>query len=224
MEISEDINGTYLYYAVSDKGMTLRDFVKPKHDIRGSLHNLLHRNYPIDIILQLIEAYEFMTKNNMLVGQPNINPDCIWIERGMSGEIKAYVLNTLETDILDKYRINNDNDQYWSSDYIREYNDVNYYNMERKHIPKLTRCDSLLSSTDIVYSLALLLYFIIERQDPYPEGRINPIERPYFTQRSNVKYKKYIMYATEPNKINRPLLNEWKKMIQYKDKEPCLIM
>ena len=214
IEVSCDSNATYLHYSVSVKGMTLREFVKPKQPIRNTLFNSLHRNHPIDIILQLIDAYDFMTNHNMLVGQPNINPDCIWIERNASGEVKASVMNTLETEIHDKYRIVDDNQQYWSSDYISEYHNVNYYNQDFNHKPIFTRCDTKLSSNHIVYSLGLILYFIVEHHNPYPEGRVNPTERPYFTAHCSTKYKTYITLATEPNPKKRTKLMEWKCLLQ----------
>lgn len=219
IEVSYDSNATYLHYSVSVKGMTLRDFIKPKQRI--TLLNTLYRNDPIHIILQLIDAFDFMTRNNMLVGQPIINPDCIWIERDTSGEIKAFVMNTLNR--YSRPFMDDHNQQYWSSDYVNEYHNVNYYNKEK---PMLTRCDTNLSSNHIVYSLGLLLYFIVVHNDPYPEGRVNPTDRPYFTTNFNTKYKTYIILATEPNIVTRISLMEWKSLLEKNGAKKgwCFIM
>lgn len=218
IEVSYDSNATYLHYLVSDRGMTLREFIgyinRPNRKVRRTVFNSFHHNYQVDIILQLIDAYDFMMTNNMLVGQPNINPDCIWIERNLSGEIKVYVMDVLETIIHDRYRITDDNQQYWSSEYINEYHNINYYNIDYQYKPILTRCDTRLPCKNIVYSLALILYFIVEHKDPYPEGRVIPVDRPYFSADCNAKYKTYIMFATEPNIIKRPSLNEWKRILK----------
>lgn len=220
IETSSDTEFTYLHYAVSNNGMTLREFTQQA----GIRKTILHRIHPIDIMLQLIDAYAFMIKNNMLEGQSNINPDCIWIERE-GGGIKAYVMDVLETQIPDKYRIIDDTVfQYWSTDYIHEYQNIHYYNIDRTKIPKLTRSDTRLSSNHIVNSLGLLLYFIVDRRDPYPDGRVNPNERPFFRTNFNLKYKKYIILATDPNTINRPSLNEWKFIIQKSDNYKCTIL
>jgi len=222
IEVSYDSNAIYLHYLVSDRGMTLRDFIG--YSNRKPVFHSFHHNYQVDIILQLIDAYDFMMTNNMLVGQPNINPDSIWIERSMSGEIKAYVMDVLETIVHDKYRITDDNKQYWSSEYIHEYHNINYYNIDYKYTPILTRCDTKLSSNSIVYSLALILYFIVERKDPYPEGRVISTERPYFSSHCNEKYKTYIICATEPNVRKRPSLIEWKNILQKHNAAHCCLI
>ena len=64
---------------------------------------------PLDIMMQLIEACEFMLSKNMLVGQSSIDPDFIWIEYDESQKLHVRILNTIEassTDILDSIHKN----------------------------------------------------------------------------------------------------------------------
>jgi len=227
-DISFDGHSTYLHYHVTEDGMTLRDFINfiydPRKKLRATIFNTLHRIRPVDIMLQLIDAYEFMLAKNMMVGQSNVNPDCIWIDRNSSGEVKVCVLDTLETIIDDKYRVIDENKQYWSSEYIGEYNNVMFYNTENTRKPMLTRCDTKPTPISIVYSLGLILYFIVEHHDPFPDGRLHADDRPFFRQHMIERYKKYVFSATESDIRKRPTLKEWKDIIKVSDDKTCFVM
>ena len=227
-DISFDGHNSYLHYHVSDDGMTLREFIdfiyNPRKKLRATIFNTLHRVRPIDIILQLVDAYEFMLEKNMLVGQSNVNPDCIWVDRTVSGDITVFVLDTLETVIDNKYRIVDDNNQYWSAEYISEYSNLMFYNSDSIRKPTLTRCDTKPTPISIVYSLGLILYFIVEHHDPYPDGRLHSNERPLFRAQLNERYKKCVSLATEPDIRKRPTMREWKDMIQVSDNKTCFVM
>jgi hypothetical protein len=221
-------NATYLHYLVSEDGMTLRDFIhfiySPRKKLRATIFNTLHRIRPIDIMLQLIDTYEFMLANDRMVGQSNVNPDCIWIERNSSGEVKVYVMDTLETIIDHKYRVvDNNNKQYWSSEYIHEYNNLILYDSDIIRKPSLTRFDTKPTPISIVYSLGLVLYFIVQHHDPYPDGRLHSDERPFFHSHFNERYIKYVHSATEPDRRKRPTLRDWKDSLLKPDSK-CLVM
>ena len=215
-------NETYLHYSVSGDGMTLRDFINcPRNKLRATIFNTLHRFRPIDIILQLIDTYEFMLANDRMVGQSNVNPDSIWIDRNSSsGEVKVYVMDTLETTIDHRYRIVDHNKQYWSTEYIREYTSIHYYNTDLTRKPTLTRFDTKPTPISIVYSLGLILYFIVYHCDPYPDGRIHAEDRPLLTTHLN---DRYIHSATEPDRRKRPTLREWKDSL-LKPEHKCSVM
>jgi hypothetical protein len=227
VDISFDGESTSLHYLVSEDGITLREFINfiysPRNKLRATLFNTLHRVRPIDIILQLIDAYEFMLANDMMVGQSNVNPDCIWIDRTITGELKVYVLNTLETTIDHKYRTIDCNRQYWSSEYIREYNNMILYDSDSIRKPALTRIDTKPTPISLVYSLGLVLYFIIEHRDPYPDGRLYPDERPLFHSHFNERYVKHVKSATEYDPRKRPTLKEWRHSL-LEPESKCTIM
>lgn len=225
VNISYDGNCSYLHYSVTGDGMTLREFIyfihNPRKKMRATIFDTIHRIHPIDIMLQLIDAYEFMLKNNLMMGQSNVNPDCIWIERSSSGTIHPYVMDTLETVIDNRYRTIDDNRRYWSSEYISEYNHLMCYS-DGSRKPNLTRRDTKPTPISIVYSLGLVLYFIVEHHDPYHEIRIHADERPNFKVNCNERYRRLIYSATEPDIKKRPTLKEWKEMLQTPEKR-CVI-
>jgi hypothetical protein len=228
ISFDEVANETYLHYMVSEDGMTLRDFINfiysPRKKLRATIFNTLHRIRPIDIMSQLIDTYEFMLANDRMVGQSNVNPDSIWIDRtGSSGEVTIYVMDTLETIIDHKYRIVDHNKQYWSSEYMREYTSILFYNTELTRKPSLTRFDTKPTPISIVYSLGLVLYFIVYHHDPYPDGRIHVEDRPFFHTHLSDRYIKYIHSATEPDRRKRPTLREWKDSL-LKPENKCFVM
>ena len=136
-------------------------------------------------------------------------------------KLRATIFNTV---IDNKYRIVDDNKQYWSAEYISEYSNLMFYNSDSIRKPTLTRCDTKPTPISIVYSLGLILYFIVEHHDPYPDGRLHSNERPFFRTQLNERYKKYICLATEPDIRKRPTMREWKDTIQLSDNKTCFVM
>ena len=214
------------YNNINDSGMTLNNFIHlvntSKMNIRKTIYNALHRIQPIAVILQLIEIYEFMLSSNMLIGKSNVNPDNIWVEREHNGKLKISVLYTAESIIDNKFR-NNSGRKYWSAETMNEYNNITYYNDGSTTKPMLTRNDTRPSPISLVYSLGLILYFMVEGHDAFEEHRIDVYETPHLSRRVNPFIARLIYSATTPDYKLRPSLAEWKQQIMYK-KSACVII
>jgi hypothetical protein len=213
----------YLHYTVCTSGMTLRDFIEQVNssrvNVRTTVYNALHRVKPIAMILELIQIYEFMISKKMLIGQSNINPDNIWVEREDNGHLKIYVLYTLESNIECQFRTNTCK-KYLPSEIIKEH--MNLLDNERTK-PKLTRIDTRATPINVVYSLGLVLYFIASGHDAFDRYRLDPFEKPFIGQGMNALVSKLIKSATEPDYTHRPSLSEWKEMMTEK-KHSCIMM
>jgi hypothetical protein len=214
----------YLHYTVCLSGMTLREFIAQVNtsrvNVRTTVYNALHRVKPIAIILELIQIYEFMIANNMLVGQSNINPDNIWVEREPNGHLKVFVLYTMETSIECQFRTNTCK-KYLPSETIKEHHSILNNEFTK---PKFTRADTRATPISIVYSLGLVLYFIAAGHDAFDRYRLDPFEKPFVGDSMNALVSKLIMSATEPDYTNRPSLTEWKLKMMETKKSACIIM
>ena len=214
----------YLHYTVCVSGMTLRDFIahvnSSKTNVRTTVYNAVHRVKPVAMILELIQIYEFMISKNMLVGQSNINPDNIWVEREHNGHLKIFVLYTLESHIECAFRTNGCR-EYLPSEIISEHINI-LYNDDVK--PKLTRIDSRITPINVTYSLGLILYFIVRGYDAFDRGRFDPGEKPFIGSDMNAFVAKLIVSATEPDYVNRPSLSEWKKQMTERKSPTCIMM
>ena len=76
----------------------------------------------------------------------------------------------------------------------------------------LKRYDTRPSTLSTVYSLGLIMYFIITATDPYVGSRIHVDERPNLTKMSPL-YNKIIWIATHPDPKDRPTLKEFRVMV-----------
>ena len=223
----DDDSQLFLHYNVNDTGFTLRKYINlintSKSNIRKPVYNAMHRIQPTVVMLQLIEIYEFMISSNMLIGKSNVNPDNIWIEREHNGNLKISVLYTAESIIDTKFR-NNSGRKYWSSETMNEYNNITYYNSgSSRTTPVLTRNDTKPSPISIVYSLGLILYFIVECHDAFEEHRTDVYETPHLSARVNPVIARLIASATDSDYRSRPSLAEWKHQIIRK-KSTCVII
>jgi hypothetical protein len=214
----------YLHYTVCTSGMTLRDFIEQvnssKVNVRTTVYNALHRVKLIAMILELIQIYEFMISKNMLIGQSNINPENIWVEREKNGHLKIYVLYTLETHIECQFRTNTCK-KYLPSEIIKEHMSLLDNELMK---PKLTRIDTRVTSINVVYSLGLVLYFIASGHDAFDRYRLDPFEKPFIRHGINALVSKLIMSATEPDYKHRPSLSEWKENMMVRKSPACIMM
>jgi hypothetical protein len=204
--------------------MTLREFIdhvnSSKVNVRTTVYNALHRVKPIAIILELIQIYEFMLSKNMLIGQSSINPDNIWIEREQNGQLKIFVLYTLESHIECHFRTNTCK-KYLPSEIIKEHMSILDNELTK---PKLTRIDTRVTPINIVYSLGLVLYFIVSGKDAFDRYRFDPYEKPFMGQGINAVVSKLIVSATDPDYKNRPSLSEWKTQMTERKSQICYVM
>ena len=208
----------YLHYTVCVSGMTLRDFIQHVNSSKVNvICDALHQVKPIAIMLELIRIYEFMLYNNMLIGQSNINPDNIWIEREQNGHLKIFVLYTLESHVQCQFRTNTCK-EYLPSEIINEHMNILY------NESKLTRIDTRVTSINIVYSLGLVLYFIVRGRDAFDRYRINPFEKPLMGHDMNALMSKLIISATDTDYKHRPSLSEWKKQMIDRTNVTCIML
>ena len=229
-KIERSDKATYLLYSVSKNGSTLRQLIETKSinpksnhpSIRNTIRNAFtHRLTPIDMIVHLIEACEFMLQNNMLLVQSNINPDCIWVEHDETGKQRIYMINQLDTITTNNYADADKCKNYWPPELLSRYNYVTYYcdknNLSRNAGNQkiiLNRNDTRPSTLSSVYSLGLVLHFIVYQKDPFPEQRIHEYDSPHFMQKN--KFNKYMLVAINPEMTDRLTLLEWKEFI-HKD-------
>jgi hypothetical protein len=221
---------SWLYYNVSPNGMTLRALIEKKTLRHNRLTSRLFHFIKIDpykIILQLIDAYEFMLDNNLLLGQSNINPDCIWIEHDeYDNHLKVYVINIIETIVVCEVSDTN----YWSPELFSKYKAVTFYQNEtdptikKYNTNKLIRYNTRPSTITTVYSLGLIMYFIVEHKDPFEGYRLYAHDKPYMFEIHEKKIKKCIMIALTSDVCNRPSLQEYRKYIIDANKSCCVIL
>jgi len=242
-------NTVYLHYSVFANGTTLRSWINSinsiKQGFRTTIRKTLHLSpmklkiNPLDIMMQLIEACEFMLSKNMLVGQSSIDPDFIWIEYDESQKLHVRILNTIEassTDILDSIHKNK---VYWSPEMISKYNHKMFYSDNEIQIPQCVmnyksarefkRYDTRPSTLSSVYSLGLILYYITMNEDPFVGHRVCADERPLRMYEINMNVSKLVWSATEQDIKMRPTLQEWKKQIvaaatNYNKKYSCVLL
>lgn len=249
--IKRGINQTTLLYKVNKNGMTLREFInvinKTHNTLRSTLRNTLRstlRNTnimqykrvikPLEIILQLISAYEHMLSNNMVLPSFSINPDYVWIQYDESGKQHVLVINAFENILIDKcdYCANSDKN-YWSPETLGKYRHTVYYdennqsNSEKINEFKINSKSKTKKSSSIVsreysrnstigsvYSLGLILYFMTFHKDPFDEHRLHEDDTPDFAGcNENNDLIKIIKFATITDVVERPTLLEFKEFI-----------
>jgi hypothetical protein len=201
-------------------GATLRQFIHRINDAkiqRSSFRRNVHIK-PLDLMLRLIDLYDDLLTKNKLLSQSFINPDLIWITN--DHQVKA--ISTLELSIVSEHS----ETLYWSPELVGKYNSMHFYNMSNlddEHNVKaiqikkqntLARYDTRPSTMSCVYSLALVLYFIVTNQDPYVGSRPNAYARPELTM-VNPLFSRLIWLATDPDIRQRPTLKDWRKLVEY---------
>jgi len=238
--IKRGINQTTLLYKVFKNGMTLREFINLKPS-RSTLRSTILTNSkrsmkPIEIILQLITAYEYMLSTNMVLPSFSINPDYIWIQYDESGKQHVLVINVFENILMDKcdYCINS-NKSYWSPETLGKYSHMMYYsdnssNSEKINEFKINLKSKIKKSSSViardysrnstfgsVYSIGLILYFMTLHKDPFDDHRLHEDDSPDFTDmiknNKNNDLIKIIKFATITDVVDRPTLVEFKEFI-----------
>ena len=210
-------NKVVLSYNVLANGSTLREFINKGKTTRLSVRKI-HVWSPTDIILQIISACEFMATNNLITHKTNFNPDKIWLQYNEHGKLCAFVIYAFEnvTDQNDLLYLDERSKNYWAPEILRKHNQTRfYYDREPpivKHESVLIRRNTLASTLQIVYSLGLILYFIVYKEDAFPELRIHEDDMPSF--RSINKYTDYIKVVVQPEAKDRMTLTDWSFMLQ----------
>ena len=218
----------YLVYHVTNNGKTLRSLIesihqpRPKSSLRKTLRQTFNRSLridPLDLLLKLIDTCENLLISNKLLSQAHINPDLIWIDYDNNHNIIVKWLDILECDTACEKRSET---IYWSPELLRKRNHLLYFNsrisdtaLDNTQIKKQTslkRYDTRPSTLSTVYSLGLIMYFIITAMDPYVGSRIHVDERPDLIKISPL-YNKIIWTATHPDPKDRPTLKEFREMV-----------
>jgi hypothetical protein len=201
-----------LVYIVPATGMTLREFVSRRRNNRRSFFatNLVKLN-PFDILLQLIDACEFMLANNMMPSQSCINPELIWIDVG-SSKLHARIIYTMCVNARD-------DKMYWAPELLSKYKHIEYYDISKQS--SLRRCDTRPSSISCVYSLGLILYFMSTGTDPFDceHSRVDAYARP-FVATLNPRIAEIVTLTTNEAK-ERPTIKELRESIDTM-KAKCL--
>ena len=225
----------WLAYKVTTKGTTLQKYIlsKPAHPdtgrltarISGFFHHKKRLN-PIQIMMQLIDGYEFLLNNHMLTGQSNINPEFIWVEQDDSGNMIAFVINTVESITMGEY--DSSNTAYWCPEMVSKYNHAAFYDTTpsiQSLASKLKRYDTRPSTISAVYSLGLILYFIVARHEPFEGTRVNVCDKPFMNFIHDERMKKYILTAIDSDVRERPTLQEFREFIDpKKSTTKCMIL
>ena len=208
----------YLKYQVCESGSTLRDFIT-KEKTRNARRTITFNTIrPVALILQLIEIYEFMILNDMLTGQPNVNPDNLWVDQDETGNLQIFVLYTMEHNIGNVYRANQGR-EYWPAEIAKEYNSL-FYNDDFN--PTLIWCNTRSTPINVTYSLGLVLYFIVTGYDAFDKYRLHPSEMPVIGPSISEYIKKLILSATDTNYKTRPSLSEWKAQMKRRSNR-CIL-
>jgi len=234
VSVIRDNKNMCLAYKVTSKGTTLRNYILDKssasHTGRltariSGLFRHKKRLSPIQIMMHLIDGYEFLLKNHMLTGQSNINPDSIWIEPDDNGNMIAFVINTVEFITMNEYDLNT---AYWSPEMLSKYNHVAFYDDTPASFQslssKMKRTDTRPSTISVVYSLGLVLYFIIVQRDPFEGTRVNVYDKPPLHFIHDERMKLNILKALDSDMRERPTLQQYREYLLDADISSCVIL
>jgi hypothetical protein len=213
----------YLVYHVTNRGKTLREFIKDvnkkpeRRSFRASFKKQDHaRMNPLDILLKLIDACEDLLNKNRLLSQSHINPDLIWIDYDVHNNISVRLLDIMDYDVA-KEDMNET--IYLSPELLGKRNHLMYMTNKdsletHPQVQKrssLNRYDTRPSTLSSVYSIGLVLYFVVNNADPYEGSRIHVDERPHLSGTPTL-YSKLIWIATNDMK-ERPTLKEFREIV-----------
>jgi len=214
----------YLVYHVTTRGKTLREFIADvnkqpeRKTFRTSFLRQQHiRMNPLDLLLKLIDAYEDLLQKNRLLSQSHINPDLIWIDYDANNNISVRLLDIMDYDVANE----DINESIYLSPellgkrnhlmYMKSSNSLETHPQVQKR-SSLNRYDTRPSTLSSVYSIGLVMYFIVNNADPYEGSRIDVNERPRLIDTSPL-YSKLIWIATNDNPKERPTLKEFREIV-----------
>ena len=220
----EDYN-LYLVYNVTNRGKTLRSFIESIHQPRqkSSFRYTFNKGLridPLDLLLKLIDTCENLLISNKLFSQAHINPDLIWIDSDNNNQnLIVKLLDILDCETAYEARSET---IYLSPELLRKRNNLlnlnsivsdNYLtNIQINKQMSLKRYDTRPSTLSTVYSLGLVLYYIVMAKDPYEVYRIHIDERPDLANVPSL-IAKIIWAATYTDPKDRPTLKEFRDII-----------
>ena len=217
----------YLVYQVTMRGKTLRRFIidASKKNERVSFRHSLGLREPIrinafELLMKLTDTCESLLFNNRLLSQSHINPDLIWVDYDANHILNVRLLDIMDCDLSDD-AINES--AYLSPELLGKRNHA----LHNAPIPRkvsLTRYDTRPSTLSSVYSIGLVLYFIVTGMDPYEGSRLNVHERPCLSGIPSI-YAKLIWIATDADQTERPTIKDFREIViqtRTPDKYSCI--
>jgi hypothetical protein len=219
----------YLVYKVTGRGKTLRNFIADlnKPHERISFRDSFRRTKvahitTIDLLLLIIDTYDELLSKNRLLSQTHINPDMIWVDYDIHNKINVRLLDILDYELVDD---NINESIYLSPELLGKRNHLLYNSSGTGPIKmSLNRYDTRPSTLSSVYSIGLVLYFMITNNDPYVGSRVDVYERPCLDNIPPL-YSKIIWVATNANQKERPTIKDFREMVlrmHVSDKYPCI--
>ena len=162
---------TILSYNVLTNGMTLCEYISNKRSDQNTSRftSLRHLSYisPIDIMLQIICACEFMISHGALSSQTYICPKTIWIE--FSDKPRVYIMDICEHKIDEKQDYLHTR-SYWAPEVLVSFNNKNFYDRDvsKSEITKMTstlkRYNTRPSTITITYTLINIVFYCLPRR------------------------------------------------------------
>jgi hypothetical protein len=201
----------YLVYKVTTQGKTLREFITEvnkqpiRTSFRSSIRKREHKLNPLELLLKLIDICEGLLVRNKLLSQSHINPDLLWVDFDKNNNIQIKLLDILDCDVANE---NIKETLYLSPELLGKRNHALYNKTDTKKI-SLNRYDTRPSTLSSVYSIGLVLYFIVSNADPYEGSRVDVNERPHLNE-IQPTYAKLIWIATNADPKERPTLSEYR--------------
>ena len=205
----------YFVYQVTSRGKTLRQFIADLNipPERTSFRNSFRKRQPVaittlDLLLLIIDTCENLLGSNRLLSQSHINPDMIWVDYDADDHRTVRLLDIMDYDLVDE---NINESTYLSPELLGKLRHL-LYNAPIQKKMSLNRYDTRPSTLSSVYSIGLILYFIVSNADPYEGSRVDVDERPSLSGISPI-YSKLIWTATDANPTERPTLKEYREAV-----------
>lgn len=225
---------------------------KKEHSLYSRMSSrLLHTAHldPIPTMMRLIDGYEQLIEYHVIVGHSTVNPDCIWIEPDQTGRMCSYVINTMESYMQvstptagfvdNNISVSSLSDRtFWPPEILGKYNHRVFFSdgEDERTIARLTstirvrpfnRSNTRSSAITIVYSLGLVMFYMITKSPPFDGTRLDVDERPAMCMIENSRHRKIIEIAINADPKHRPTLAEFRDIINPANidfKQNCVIL